>query len=137
MSADDGKDPEPHPSLTDRLAIGEAPSLTDTLPIAETLRIVEAPVIAEVPEVAVPPFRRERNVRLREQVVRPRVSEPPKRFIVATKRPKTGVTFRQVLQLTFVVALVGSLLLAYLRTRAVTEVQKAVKKTADKSTDTL
>lgn len=144
MSGDDGKTPKaPSPaSLTDRLpiedapAVAETPDLTDTLPMTETLKIVDAPVAPQVPEIAVAPFRR-RKGRLREQVVRVPLSEPPKQFINAAKPPKLGVSLRQVTQLTFVVALIGYLLLAYLRMRTVTEVQKAVRKTAVKTTESL
>ena len=120
MSGDDGKSPKaPLPaSLTDRLPIGDPPA------------------IAEPPEIAAAPFRR-RKGRLREQVVRVPVSEPPKQFITAAKPPKLGVSLRQVTQLTFVVALIGYLLLAYLRMQTITEVQKAVRKTAVKTTGAL
>ncbi len=145
MSGDDAKDQKLRaPAPTDSLALGnpppngaETPDLTDTLSLTETLKIVDAPVVEGVPEIAVAPFRRAGKGRLREQVVRSPVSEAPKQFIVATKPPKLGVTLRQVTQLTFVVALIGYLLLAYLKMRTVTEVQKAVSKTAAKSTDTL
>lgn len=128
MSADDEKNSK---------AEAEAPDLRDTLPLTETLKIVDAPAVAEVPEFAAAPYRRRKKGRLREQAVRVPVSEPPKQFIAATKPPKWGVTLRQVTQLTFAVALIGYLLLAYLRMRTVTQVQKAVRKTAVKTTDSL
>jgi hypothetical protein len=119
VSGDDAQSPKPD-------------ELTDTLPLTETLKIVEEPKVA--PE----PFRRKkRGERLRENVVRERVSIPPAQFMPKTKAPTGGLTLRQVTRVCFVVALVGYLLLAYLRMRTVAEINRAVQRSATKSTNTL
>lgn len=100
--------------------------------MAETLKIVEAP------KVAAEPFRRKkRPERLRENVVRERVSIPPAEFMPKTKPPTVAFTLRQVTRICFVVALLGYLLLTYLRMRTLAELNRAVQRSAVKSTDAL
>lgn len=100
--------------------------------MAETLKIVEAPKVA--PE----PYRRKKRAeRLRENVVRERVSIPPAQFMPKTKPPAVALTLRQVTRICFVIALVGYLLLTYLRMRTVAEVNRAVQRSAVKGIDAL
>ncbi len=122
MSGDDRDSPKPE-------------ELTDTLPMTETLKIAEPTVPAKP---AVEPFRRKKRAeRLRENVVRLRASIPPAQHMPKTKPQTSALTLRQVTRICFVVALVGYLLLMYLRMRTVAEVNRAVQRSAVKSTDTL
>jgi hypothetical protein len=130
-------------ALASTLKITNEPGIADTLvteppTFAETLKIAEAPKITEAPKIAEAPFRRRKNKeRLRENVVRSRVSVPPPRWITPAKPPTMGVTLRQVSRVCFVMALLGYLLLAYLRMRTVAEVNRAVQRSTTKTTNTL
>lgn len=119
MSGDDRESPKPE-------------ELTDTLPMTETLKLAEAP------KAAVAPFKRKKQAqRLRENVVREHESVPPARFMPKTKSPPAALTLRQVTRICFVVAFVGYLLLMYMRMQTVAEVNRAVKRSVVKTTNTL
>ena len=125
MSGDDRESPTPE-------------ELTDTLPMAETLKLAEAPKVSEAPKAAVEPFKRKKRAqRLRESVVREHESVPPARFMPKAKPPQAALTLRQVTRICFVVAFVGYLLLMYLRMQTVAEVNRAVKRSVVKTTNTL